>query len=66
MPNYDHYLFDVPSLGEALTQINEDGDKIVSVFYTADTAQVCVITEKRPDVTNFREFIKKGKGEKEE
>jgi hypothetical protein len=63
---YDHYLFDVPSLGECLEQINEDQDKIVSVFYVADSSQVCVITEKRPDVTSFRKFIGKDQDKKED
>jgi|LAHU01.1.fsa_nt_gb hypothetical protein len=45
---YDHYLFDIPDMGEALGQISENGEQIVGMFYAADSSQVCIVvrTEK--------------------
>lgn len=58
MPNYDHYLFNMEDMGNALEQINQDGDKIISVFYVTDSNQTCVVTEKKQDIASFKEFIK--------
>lgn len=54
---YDHYIFDVPDTGEALTQINEDGDKINGMLYAADSSQVLLVTEKKPDFAATKKFL---------
>jgi len=41
---YDHYLFDMPEMEEALDDINEEHAKIIAAFYLSDSNQVCLIT----------------------
>ena len=45
---YDHYLFDMPDMNDALESITENGEQIVGTFYCSDTSQVCIVvrTEK--------------------
>jgi hypothetical protein len=40
---YDHYLFDVPDMGEVLDSIAEDGEDIIGTFYITDSQQVCIV-----------------------
>ena len=46
---YDHYLFEMPDMGEALTQITEQKEKIVNTFYLSDSNQVCIIVERESE-----------------
>ena len=41
---YDHYLFDMPDMGDALEQINDNHEKIIAAFYLTDSNQVCLVT----------------------
>jgi len=36
---YDHYLFDMPEMEEALDDINEEHAKIIAAFYLSDSNQ---------------------------
>jgi len=63
---YDHLLFDMPDMGAALDQVNEEGLKIISSFAIPESQQICMIVEKRNDLSQFKNFIGKGKDEKED
>lgn len=40
---YDHYLFDIPDMGEVLDSIAEDGEDILGIFYIPDSQQACIV-----------------------
>lgn len=40
---YDHYLVDVPDIGEVLDAIGEEGEDIMGMFYVSDSNQVCIV-----------------------
>jgi hypothetical protein len=46
---YDHYLFDMPDMEDALTQINSQKEEIVGTFYLSDSSQVCIIVEREDE-----------------
>ena len=46
---YDHYLFDMPEMEEALDDINEEHAKIIAAFYLSDSNQVCIIVERESE-----------------
>jgi len=62
MRNYSHYIFEVTETDEALSQMNEQGEKIVSTIYLTDSNQMLVIVEKT-DLQSFKKFIGKDKDE---
>lgn len=46
---YDHYLFDMPDMSEALEQMNNQREKIVGMFAIPETQQVCIVVERDHD-----------------
>jgi len=44
-------------MDEALKQFNEDGATITGMFYVADSSQVCIVFEKRPDFAATKKFL---------
>jgi hypothetical protein len=46
---YDHYLFDMPDMEDALTQINSQKEEIVGTFYLSDSSQVCIIVKREDE-----------------
>lgn len=59
MREYDHYVCDVSDLGEALNQIGEEGETIISTTCFADR-KVLIITEKN-DIASLKAFADKKK-----
>lgn len=54
---YDHYLFEKTDMSEALEQVNEEQLHIVSSFFLSDSNQVCLIVEKRNDLSTLKKFM---------
>lgn len=46
---YDHYIFDVPDMSDALDQIMAQDEDIVCGFYISDSAQVCIIVKREKE-----------------
>jgi len=65
MKPYDHHLCNPDDIGDCLTQINESGENIISIFYVADSSQACIIVQKNEkDFSLLKKLVTKD--EKEE
>lgn len=56
MPQYKHYVCDVPDLEQILEEINTTKETIVGCFYASDAQQVVLIVEGARDI--LKEKIK--------
>jgi hypothetical protein len=46
---YDHYIFDMPDMGDALEQITGQKEEIVGLFYLSDSSQVCIVVKREDE-----------------
>jgi hypothetical protein len=50
MPQYKHYICDVPELPDILEEINQEKETIVGCFYCSDSQQVVILVEGARDL----------------